>query len=85
MPSVTWLFLLFHLYVFLVGYCYAPLRNEVLTGVGGDTKWGKKKTKLLKNVIKHDLLHKTTKVKMNTGKLFSSGSPRPKQQIKHPL
>lgn len=38
MPSVTWLFLLFklfHLYVFLVGYCYAPLRNEVLTGVGG--------------------------------------------------
>lgn len=44
MPSVTWLFLLFHLYVFLVGYCYAPLRNEVLTGVGGGgTQSGEKK------------------------------------------
>lgn len=35
--------------------------------------------------LKHDLLHKTTKVKINTGKLFSSGSPRPKQQTEHPL
>lgn len=37
------------------------------------TKWKRKI-----GVIKRDLLHKTTKVKMNTGKLFSSRSPRPK-------
>lgn len=47
MPSVTRLFLLFklfHLYVFLVGYCYAPLKNEVLTGVGEGGNTVKKKT-----------------------------------------
>lgn len=47
MPSVTWLFLLFklfHLYVLLVGYCYAPLKNEVLTGVGSNTKWKRKQS-----------------------------------------